>query len=163
MINIKKGYNTHDDYTTPYSAWDSIKDFIPKDKIIWEAFYCNGSSGDILKELGFNVIHKNEDFFDNNYGDIVVSNPPYSIKQQIIERLVKLDKPFILIMPIITITYKYIRELLGDELQLIIPRKRIHFIKIKDGQIEKQKSQCSFDSAYFCWKMNLQRDIIFLK
>jgi hypothetical protein len=34
-----KTFLTHDDYMTPFSAWDNIKQFIPKDKIIWEAFY----------------------------------------------------------------------------------------------------------------------------
>jgi hypothetical protein len=31
-----KTFLTHDDYMTPFSAWDNIKQFIPKDKVIWE-------------------------------------------------------------------------------------------------------------------------------
>jgi len=34
-----KRFLKHDDYMTPKSAWDNIKHFIPKDKVIWEAFY----------------------------------------------------------------------------------------------------------------------------
>ena len=29
----------HDDYMTPKLVWENIKHFIPKDKVIWEAFY----------------------------------------------------------------------------------------------------------------------------
>ena len=51
-----KTFAIHDDYETPKSAWEAIKHIIPKDKIIWEAFYCRGESGNILREIGFNVI-----------------------------------------------------------------------------------------------------------
>ena len=87
----------HDNYTTPKSAWEEIAHLIPKDKCISDPFYCNGSSGMYLRELGFECIHNNEDFFLHNRGDIVVSNPPFTIKKQILQRLVKLEKPFILL------------------------------------------------------------------
>ena len=28
----------HDDYFTPKYVWEDIKDYIPTDKVIWEAF-----------------------------------------------------------------------------------------------------------------------------
>jgi len=52
-----KTFLKHDDYMTPKYAWENIKDYIPKDKIIWEAFMGDGKSGEYLKDLGFNVIH----------------------------------------------------------------------------------------------------------
>ena len=51
-----KTFIKHNDYMTPKYAWEWIKDFIPKDKVIWEAFYGDGESGAILTNLGFNVI-----------------------------------------------------------------------------------------------------------
>jgi len=48
---------------TPRSAWENIEHLIPKVKVIWEAFYGNGDSGDHLKDLGFDTIHEPEDFF----------------------------------------------------------------------------------------------------
>jgi hypothetical protein len=60
-----KTFKKNDDYMTPKYAWENIKDLIPKDKIIWEAFYGDGKSGDYLTELGFEVIHKEIDFFEN--------------------------------------------------------------------------------------------------
>ena len=71
-----KTFSNHDDYMTPLSAWENIKDFIPKDKIIWEAFYGDGLSGNHLTKLGFNVIHEEIDFFenDNNHSKIEYEN-----------------------------------------------------------------------------------------
>ena len=34
-----KLFTKHDDYMTPRYAWENIKHLIPRDKIIWEAFY----------------------------------------------------------------------------------------------------------------------------
>ena len=73
-----KTFTLHDDYMTPKSAWENIKDFIPKDKEIWEAFYGDGESGKYLTDLGFKTIHENIDFFENDKGEIVVSNPPFA-------------------------------------------------------------------------------------
>tara|TARA_Y100000401_G_C8313425_1_gene221104 strand:- start:911 stop:1408 length:498 start_codon:yes stop_codon:yes gene_type:complete len=158
-----KTFLKHDDYMTPQSAWINIKNFIPTDKVIWEAFYGDGASGDYLKELGFDVIHQEEDFFENNRGDIVVSNPPFSKKKEVLTRLKELDKPFILILPASTLTTKYIRELFRGHIQIIIPRKRIHFDKKVDGKTpENWRNACNFDCFYYCYKMNLDNDITFL-
>ena len=154
-------FTIHDDYMTPKSAWEAVKDYIPANKIIWEAFYGNGDSGKYLTELGFNVIHENINFFANNKGDVVVSNPPFTLKKEVIERLVSLDKPFMLIMPSSTLNCKYFRESLKDNIQIIIPPKRIQFSKLENGILIKN-NKCNFDCFYFCYKMGLPRDIIFL-
>jgi hypothetical protein len=161
-----KTFTRHDDYMSPKYAWENIKQYIPKDKVIWEAFYGDGSSGSDLKELGFNVIHEEIDFFENNKGDIVVSNPPFTLIPNILKRLVEIDKPFILIMPSPKINTQYFRKLFSDAkdpIQIIIPRKRIQFKKMVDGKIpEDYKSCCNFDCFYYCWKIGLERDIIWL-
>lgn len=152
----------HDDYMTPKYAWDNIKHLIPKNKVIWEAFYGDGKSGEYLKELGFDVIHKDEDFFESNYGDIIISNPPFSKTNEIMKRLFDLDKPFILIMPSSKINAKYFK-LWKNKLQIIIPPKRIHFIKQVNGKTPVNwKNQCYFDCFYYCYKMNLDNDIYWL-
>lgn len=156
----------HDDYMTPKYAWDNIKQFIPTDKVIWEAFYGDGVSGKHLTELGFNVIHEPVDFFEENRGDIIVSNPPFSKSKEVLTRLKELDKPFIIILPSSKINTQYVRSLFmecEDKLQLIIPRKRIHFEKKVEGKTpENWKNACNFDCFYYCWKMDLPRDIVWL-
>ena len=161
-----KTFQKHDDYMTPFSAWEDIKEYIPKNKVIWEAFYGDGNSGSYLEALGFNVIHKEIDFFKNNLGDVIISNPPFSKSKEVLERLVELDKPFILILPSSKINTQYSRKLFSENnspIQIIIPRKRIHFKKLVDGIVpEDWKDACNFDCFYYCYKMNLPRDIIWI-
>jgi len=158
-----KGFIKHDDYMTPKYAWEHIKDYIPKDKVIWEAFYGDGKSGSHLQELGFNVIHKEVDFFENNLGEIVVSNPPFSQIGAILERLVAMDKPFIMIMPSSKINTQYFRRILKDKIQIIVPKKRIHFEKKVEGETPKNwKNACNFDCFYYCYKIGLKNDIVWL-
>lgn len=156
-----KTFTKHDDYMTPESAWTAIKDYIPKDKVIWEPFYGDGKSGDYLRKINPNVIHEDIDFFTNNKGDIVVSNPPFTLKKETLIRLKELDKPFILIMPCSTLITQYCRNIYKNDIQIMIPRKRIQFNKIKDGKYEKS-NMCNFDCFYFCYKMNLPKDIVYL-
>jgi len=163
-----KTFLKHDDYMTPKYVWENIKHIIPKNKVIWESFFGDGKSGDDLKELGFNVIHEEIDFFDNetlpDY-DLIVSNPPFSRAKDIMKRLSELDKPFILIMPSSKINTSYFRDnFTNKKLQIIIPRKRIHFNKLIDGKKpENSKNVCNFDCFYYCYKMNLKNDITWLE
>lgn len=153
------------DFVTPKYLWEEIKEYIPNDKIISMPFYCEGSCGKDMEELGFNVIHQNEDFFQHDRGDIVVDNPPFETKKEVIEKLVERNKPFILIVPVSTMCYKY-SKILGSDLQILIPKKRmkfIHFDKVSLSLKEDwEKHSCAFDCVYMCWKMNLEKDIIFL-
>ena len=157
-----KTFLKHDDYMTPKYAWENIQEYIPKDKVIWEAFMGDGKSGEYLEELGFDVIHNDNDFFESNEGDILVSNPPFSKCKEIMPRLKELDKPFILILPLSKINTQYFRENFKNtesKLQIIIPRKRIQFVK--NGN--ELQNKCNFDCFYYCYKMNLPRDIIWLE
>ena len=163
-----KTFMKHDDYMTPKYAWENIQKFIPKDKIIYEPFYGDGRSGRDLSELGFNVIHKQMDFFENvdklEY-DLIVSNPPFSDCKKILNKLKEVDKPFIMIMPSSKINTQYVREnYKNTALQIIIPRKRIQFIKLVDGKEPKDaKNACNFDCFYYCYKIGLEKDIIWLE
>jgi hypothetical protein len=159
-----KSFIKHDNYMTPKYAWENIAHLIPKDKVIWEAFFGDSKSGEYLKELGFNVIHKPIDFFENDLGDIIVSNIPFSKSKEIMNRLMELDKPFILIMPQAKLNTSYIRAWKDKGLQIIIPRKRIQFEKQIDGKVpENWKSVCNFDCFYYCYKMGFDKDIIWLE
>lgn len=163
MATFKYGGYKIDDYMTPKYAWENIKHLIPDDKIIWEPFYGDGSSGSYLKELGFNVIHENEDFFNSNKGDIIITNPPFSLCDKILQRLKEINKPFIIILPVSKISTQYFKKYFKDEIQIIIPSKRIHFKKLINGIVPNNwKNGCNFECFYYCYKMNLNKDILFL-
>jgi len=152
-----KTFIKHDDWMTPKHAWEDIKQYIPRDKIIWEAFMGDGKSGEYLEEMGLNVIHNSNDFFESNEGDMILSNPPFSLVKQIVPRLIELDKPFILLMPVSKIATQYFKSF-KDKIQIIIPPKRINFVK--NGT--EKKDRCNFDCFYYCYKIELENDITWL-
>ena len=153
-----KTFLKHDDYMTPKSAWESILQYIPKDKLIWEAFYGDGTSGHFLRELGFNVIHEPINFFEEDRGDIIVSKPPFTQCKEVMKRLKELDKPFIIIMPSRKLNTFYFRNNFKERgIQIIIPRKRINFIINCIFEIES-----NFDCFYYCYKIGIKNDITWL-
>ncbi len=164
-----KTFTKHDDYMTPDYAWKNIKEYIPKGKVIWEPFFGDGTSGHILTDLGFPVIHNDDDFFESDKGEIIVSNPPFSKKKEVFARLKELGKPFIMICPSAMINTRYIAKLYSDDeepLQIMIPRRRIQFLKLvtADGgsKSPQETNSCNFDCFYYCWKIGLPRDILWL-
>ena len=91
-------------YTT-YAVHPLIK-YIPSNKTIWCPFDESWSA--FVNELFLNgnkVIssHLNEglDFFNYEpyYYDIIISNPPFSIKDAVLKRLYELNKPFAILLP----------------------------------------------------------------
>jgi len=95
-----------------------------------------------LTELGFDVIHEDVDY------------PPFSELPQVLARLRELG------MPCSTLTTRYFRDLFQD-IQVIVPTRRIQFRKLVDG-VEVPSGRCSFDCLYFCWRLGLPRDVVFL-
>lgn len=152
-------FNKNNDWNTPRDVWESIAHLLPKDKIIWECFYSDGKSGEYLSDLGFNVEHHKIDFFNDppfKY-DLLVSNPPYSMKPKVFKRLAEINKPFVMLVPVSTMTKKFLKKYFQDKIQIIIPKSRIHFIK---NDVQTKASW--FDTLFVCFKMNLEKDIIFL-
>lgn len=148
-----------DNYITNKEDWLRIKYYIPKDKKIWSPFYCDGKQKEYFEEMGYNIIHEDKDFFSYTPEyDIVIDNPPFSKKKEILARLKELDKPFILIAPSMMLSYKYFQEDYKD-IQVLIPYKRINFKHLNSN---KKNYSPPFASFYFCYKMNLPKDLVFI-
>ena len=151
-----------DNYITNKYDWERIKDYIPTDKIIWSPFYCDGKQKEYFKELGYDIIHEDKDFFSYTPEyDLLIDNPPFSKKNEILIKLNDLDKPFIIICPSMMLSYKYFQTNFKDKnIQLIIPYKRMNFKHLNSN---KKNYSPPFASFYYCYKMNLPKDIIFLE
>ena len=152
-------HNETDNYITDKKGWELIKEYIPKDKKLWEAFYCDGSSGQALIDMGFDVRHEDEDFFEHNHGDILISNPPFSKMKEISERLLLLNKPFILILPTRYFGIKYFMDKFKDHIQIIIPSQRPTFTKLGEKSSGYTPPGGTY---YFCYKINLPKDLNFI-
>jgi hypothetical protein len=167
---VKKGVkDKNDDYATPNSAWDAVLKYISKDKVIYEPFYLNGGSGAYIKSLGYKVIHKECDFYTwykTFEYDLILSNPAFSDVKNILPFLFDLDKPFCLLMPSSKLHTQYLAKYFKQtdrKLQILVPRKRIHFEKYVDKKkVENWKPQTCFDCYWYCYKMGLPEDIIFM-
>jgi|TARA_R100000084_G_scaffold17508_1_gene5711 hypothetical protein len=154
------GDKDSDNYMTSKQDWERISEFIPQDKVIWAPFYGDGKQKEYFEEMGYNIIHNDEDFFENNHGEIIIDNPPFSKKKEVMIRLKELDKPFIIICPSLMIGYKYFLELFANQIQIIVPYKRISFKHI-DTTDDKPYTP-PFGSFYYCYKMNLPKDLLFI-
>jgi hypothetical protein len=117
-----------------------------------------------LMQAGHRVIYRHIkdgfDFFDLKKEDIllfdyIISNSPYSLRKQIFNKLEELNKPFAMLVPLVSIALKPIREKIQDK-QLLIFDKRIKF-KSEDGILCKNPP---LETAYIC-KDILPKQIIF--
>ena len=138
MINLGKTKSDDDEYYTPKYAIEMLKDYLPKDKnkICWECFTRGNElieSPEYIKSLGYNVIADGDEFFNNNKGDFVVSNPPYhtpsgekNIKSRVIDRLCELNKPFCLLLPTSYLQTKELKKLQDkyNSFQIVMPSKK---------------------------------------
>lgn len=175
MANLKdcSKFKIHDDYYTPKSAWKNINHLIPKDKVILEGCMLNSKlskSPEYLEELGNKVVHNKEYNILEDYNepfDMIITNPPFEtkIKKLILQRLVEIDKPFIIIMNSLNTFSKYMREIFKDkfnELQIITPSNKIHFDRLEEDKLIKTKN-CSFYCIYLCYKCNLKNEDLWLE
>ena len=154
-----KPHSLNNEWNTPKYVWDKIIPFIPRDKTIWDPFYNDGSSGKYLTSKGFDIVHNDNDFWDSDRGEIVITNPPYKLKyitktkEQIMKRLIELDKPFMLLLPSTTIQTQYFKSLHNKHFQLIIPQEKYDF-----ERYEGDKTKCPFYTLWVCYKMGFEKD-----
>lgn len=166
---INKGYLTartnkeSDEVFTPFYAVEPIVKYIQKGATIWCPFDTEWSAYvQLFKEKGFSVIHshidENKNFFfyePENY-DVIISNPPFSIKDDILKRLYELQKPFAILLPLPSLQgqrrFPYMKDI-----QYLGFDKRINFYL--DGNFSKIQKGVSFASGYFC-KDFLPKDLI---
>lgn len=161
---IQRGAN--DELYTPPEAVEMIIPFLSfaKKMIIWECTAIKDSEiTKVLRNNGFEVITShiidNCNFFEyepKNY-DLIITNPPYSLKDEFLKRAYELKKPFMFLLPITTLEGKNRSELFKKYgIQLIIPNTRFNFLQ-KEG-----KKGAWFQTSWFCHGLNLSKDLNFI-
>lgn len=165
---IKRLDAHNDNYSTPPEVWENIKQYLPTNEgqVVWEPFFnIDSKSPCHLSALGCNVLYSNADFFTSKpvVATHIVTNPPFSCKEKVFERLYTLDVPFVVILPIHSLCTRFIKTYFKNKIQLIIPDIRLHFERV-DTKTNTRKTikRTPFDSVYVCYKMDLPRDLIWL-
>lgn len=168
---LNKGYLTaktdkeSDEVFTPEYAVKPILEYLPPQCTIWCPFDTADSAYvKLIKATGRKVIathiDQGQNFFEfvpEEHYDFIISNPPFSIKDAILQRLYELNKPYAILLPIPSLQgqkrFPYIRDC-----QALIFDKRINFYKDKDAKIIQKG--VSFGSFYLCRNF-LPKDLIF--
>jgi hypothetical protein len=164
----------NDTYETPSATLDMVLDLLdPEKHYIWEPFPGSGSSTVHMRNRGFQVTNGTDpDFFNQtvpvcvsskaNPGTpltlVIVTNPPFSIKKEILVRIAELGVERVaFLLPAATMYTKYFHEYIttvGQEhFRLIVHTKRCSFLDPATGKTVLNKNgkqgSCSFDVAWF--------------
>lgn len=157
-LNVNS-FDIKDEYYTPSILVYPIIKYLKPGSTIWCPFDTQKSRFvEIFSMAGFKVhyshIWNGQDFFEY-YPDIdfdyTISNPPFSRKLEVLERLYKLGGPFAMILGLPILNYQEVGSFFLDKnLELLIMDKKVSF----------NGSTASFNNSYFCNGI-LPKNIIF--
>ena len=162
ILPLKKAYS--DDFQTPSEALDYLLPYLRRDWIIWECAMGKGNLVKALREKGFTVIGtdilQGYDFlkWTPERFDCIVTNPPYSLKNEFLERCYELRKPFALLLPLTTLETRRRQRLFKEYgVEIIVLPKRINF-ETPSGK----GSGSWFAVAWFTNWLNIGRQLVFV-
>ena len=161
----------NDEFYTPLYAVEPICKYVENGSKVWCPFDTEKSLFvKRLKEKGCNVlathIENGQDFFElaqqNVYEqyDYIISNPPYSIKTEVLETLFKTKKPFAMLVGVVGLfeSQKRFDMFKNNEFEIMYLNKRVSYFRDYDEQ--KPSLNPPFSSVYLCHKM-LSKQIVF--
>lgn len=144
-----------DEVYTPFYAVEPLTEFLPKDKRIWCPFDENWSAFyQCLSENGYDVIRSSlqegQDFFsfEPDNWDLLVSNPPFSKKNDVLKRAFSFQKPFALLLPVNSIQGKARYKIFNNEIQMLSFDGRVDYHTRQNMECTTKSNH--FGSAYFC-------------
>lgn len=153
------------DFQTPSSALTPLMMYLQPEWIIWECAAGEGNLVHALRSFGYQTVFSDilfgQDFlsYQPQNWDCIVTNPPFSIKQQFLNRAYMLGKPFALLLPLTTFeTEKRQRLFRENGLEVIFFNPRINFETPSGGE-----SRSWFATAWFTWGLNIGKQMTFWK
>lgn len=140
-FNTDKIYTYHkgDELYTPENAVVPLLKYLSQNSIIWECAEKETEDGNItkvLRENRFKVIttsiHNGYDFLNCELPEginCIITNPPFSLKNEFLKRCYEIGLPFTLLLPIQALDTKQRFELfIKYGIDLIIFDKRVNYI-----------------------------------
>ena len=150
----------------PYAIKPILK-YIKPNSVVWCPFDTDHSLYvKLLREAGHTVIATHIDTGGDFFTicppecDYIISNPPYSLKQQVFQRLFDIGKPFAMLVGVVGLFESQARfQMFRDnELEVMYFNKRVSYFK--DYSDPKPSLNPPFSSVYVCHKM-LPKQIVF--
>lgn len=162
MKEALKQHTINDEFYTPEEAVIPLLKYLPKNLIIWECTdYGESKITSVLRSHGYKVITTHKKTFDfltdkpDFEFDMIITNPPYSLKDDFLERCYQYGKPFALLLPITALEGVNRGGLYRKYgLQLIVLDRRLNYMKSKKSNW--------FNTSWFCYKI-LAKDLNFEK
>ena len=157
----------NDEFYTPIYAIEPIEKYLKRNSTIWCPFDKEESNYvKYLKEKGHTVINTHiengENFFLTKVPecDYIISNPPYSLKGQVLYKLFDLNIPFAMLLGVVGLFESKDRfEMFkNNEFEIMYFNKRIAYFK--DYKEQKPSLNPPFSSVYIC-KDILPKKIMF--
>ena len=159
----------NDEFYTPLYAVKSIFKYIEPNSKIWCPFDTEESYFVKYGESqGHRIVHTHlkdgKDFFKMNPRegtfDYVISNPPYSLKTEVFERLFELDIPFAMLVGVVGLfeSQKRFEMFRDNDFEIMYFNKRISFLK--DYADDKPALNPPFSTVYLTHNI-LPQKIIF--
>jgi len=158
----------NDEFYTPEYAITPILKYIKKGSVVWCPFDTKESNFcKMLNRMGCNVIATHIDngadffnFYPSCDFDYIISNPPYSIKSEVLKRLFELNKPFAMLIGVVGLfeSQRRFEMFKNNEFEVMYLNRRVAYFK----SFEEQKPSLNppFSSVYLC-KNVLPKQIIF--
>lgn len=157
----------NDEFYTPEYAITPILKYLKKNSTIWCPFDTDRSNYvKLLKQKDFNIINTHIDmgidFFNCKIPecDYIISNPPYSLKTEVYERLFSIGIPFAMLVGVVGLFESKRRFLMFKEhnFEIMYFDKRISYFKNYDDQ--KPNLKPPFSSVYL-YSGILPKQIVF--
>lgn len=160
--------NPNDEFYTPTYAITPLLKYIKPNSSIWCPFDTQDSNFvKMFQEAGHDVhythIESGVDFFNEpppENVDYIISNPPYSLKTEVLERLFKLNIPFAMLVGVVGVfeSQKRFTMFKNNDFEIIYFNKRISYFKSYSDP--KPSLNPPFSSVYIC-KNVLPKQIVF--
>lgn len=146
----------NDEFYTPAYAIKPILKYLKNKRTIWCPFDTEDSLFvKILRERRHEVINTHivngEDFFECDiHCDAIVSNPPYSLKTEVLERLFSLGKPFAMLVGVVGLfeSQKRFEMFRDNPFEIMYLNRRVSYYK--DYADDKPALNPPFSSVYIC-------------
>ena len=168
-LPLQKG--SPDDFQTPPIALTPLYPYLNPDWTIWEPACGKGNLVRGLQKNNYSVVGTDlycdfgneplRNFLDDTPSkvfDCIITNPPFSLKQQFLERCYALEKPFALLLPLTTFeTAKRQKLFKKNGVEVIFFDRRINF----ETPNKVEKSSAWFATAWFTHGLNIGRELSF--
>lgn len=157
----------NDEFYTPYYAVEPILKYMkPESKILCPFDTEDSVFVKTFKERGHLVVSSHvsngEDFFNIDLSgyDYIISNPPYSLKGKVLEKLFESGTPFAMLVGVVGLFESQHRFNMfkSNKFEIMYLNKRVAYFK--DYLEQKPSLNPPFSSVYVCSKM-LPNQIVF--